>query len=55
MVNHPNRKKTHVALTPVERDALLGVLDNAIERMRAMGRDPKLLLRIREKIVDTGA
>jgi hypothetical protein len=54
MANHPNRKRSHVALTPLERDALLGVLDNAIQRMKAVGRDPRLLLRIREKIVAIG-
>lgn len=54
MTNHPNRKRTYVALTPLERDALLGLLDNAIQRMKAVGRDPKLLLRIREKIANTG-
>jgi hypothetical protein len=54
MVNHPNRKKTHVALTPLERRALVGVLEEAIARMQGMNRDPKLLLRIREKVLELG-
>lgn len=52
---HSNRKLgPPIRLTALERDALLGVLDNAIERMRAMGRDPRLLERIREKISNSG-
>lgn len=52
---HSNRKLgPPIRLTTLERDALLGVLDNAIERMLAMGRDPKLLIRIREKVSDSG-
>lgn len=52
---HSNRKLgPPIRLTALEREALLGVLDNAIERMIAMGRDPKLLQRIREKISNSG-
>ena len=52
---HSNRKLgPPIRLTALEREALLGVLDNAIERMNAMGRDPKLLQRIREKVSNSG-
>jgi hypothetical protein len=47
---HSNRKQFAFRLSALERNALVGVLDNAIARMKAMGRDPKLLVRIREKI-----
>lgn len=52
---HSNRKLgPPIRLTQREREALLGVIDNAIERMGVMGRNPELLQRIREKIADTG-
>lgn len=47
---HSSRKQFAFRLSSLERDALLGVLNHAIARMVAMGRDPKLLRRIHEKI-----
>lgn len=54
MANHPNRKQFGLRLTTLERDALLAIIRQGIERMTAMGRDPKLLERIHEKLATAG-
>jgi hypothetical protein len=51
---HANRSQNTVRLTDLERRALIGILDDAIARMVAVGRKPDLLRRIRQKIADTG-
>jgi hypothetical protein len=51
---HANRKQTTFRLSELERKALISVLDNAIERMKGLGRNPQLLERIKEKIANSG-
>lgn len=52
---HANRSQYTVRLTEMERRALIGIIDDSIARMVALGRNPDLLRRIREKLfIDPG-